>query len=107
VAFAPDSLADTVDVFTQPGLGGFQLTPITVSAPAVNAMGIPQGSAIDSVDVSITAQEARVVLGDKITAGIRLRLLPGTGGNGRGAMRPNDQIVVSAAVNISIERGGQ
>ena len=104
-AFAPDSLDAAFDVFTQPG--GFQLTPITVSAPAVDAVGIPQGSAIDSVVVSITAQETRVLLGDKITAGIRLRLLPGTGGSGRGTMRPGDQIVVSAAVSISIERGSQ
>ncbi len=104
-AFAPDSLDPAVDVFTQPG--GFQLTPITVSAPVVDSLGIPQGSAIDSVGVSITAQEARMLLGDMFTGGIRLRLLPGTGGSGRGAMRPGDKIVVSAAVNISIERGGQ
>ncbi len=104
-AFVPDSLGTAVDVFTQPG--GFQLTPIAVSAPAVETLGIPQGSAIDSVEVSITPLEARVLLGNKITAGIRLRLLPSTGGSGRGAMRPGDQIVVSAAVNLSIERGGQ
>jgi len=104
-ALAPDSLDAAVDVFTQPG--GFQLTPITVSAPAVSAAGVPLGSSIDSVSVSITAQEARVILGDKFTAGIRLRLLPGTGGSGRGAIRPNDKIVVTAAVNISIQRGSQ
>ncbi len=104
-AFAPDSLDPAVDVFTQPG--GFQLTPITVSAPAVDAAGIPQGSVIDSVGISITAPEARVLLGDKFTAGIRIRLLPGTGGNGRGAIRPGDRIDISAAATILIERGGQ
>jgi len=105
VAFAPDSLDAAVDVFTQPG--GFQLTPITVSGPAVDAAGIPQGSAVDSVEISITPLEARVLLGDKFTAGIRLRLLPGTGGSGRGAIRPGDKIVVSAAANLLIERRGQ
>ena len=104
-AFAPDSLDPAVDVFTQPG--GFQLTPIMVIGPPVDASGIPQGSAIDSVAVSITAQQARVLLGDKLTAGIRVRLLPGTGGFGRGVIRPNDQIAVSAAVNIMIERRGR
>ncbi len=92
-------------MFTQPG--GFQLTPITVSGPAVDAAGMPQGSTVDSVGVSITPLEARVLLGSKITAGIRLRLLPGTGGNGRGVIRPTDQIVVRAAANILIERRGR
>ena len=105
VAFASDSLDAAVDVFSQPG--GFQLMPITVSGPAVDAAGIPQGSTVDSVEISITPAEARVLLGIRITAGIRLRLLPGTGGNGRGVIRPGDKIVVSAAAKILIERRGQ
>jgi hypothetical protein len=104
-AFVPDSLADSVDVFIQPG--GFALDPIVVSGPAVDANGVPQGFTIDSVAVSITSQEARVLLGDSFTAGIRIRLLPGTGGGGRGVIRPNDKIVVSASITIQVERGGQ
>ena len=105
VAFAPDSLDPAVDVFTQPG--GFQLTPITVSGPAVDAAGIPLGSAVDSVEISITPAEARVLLGPRITAGIRIQLLPGAGGSGRGVIRPGDKIAVNAAATILIERGGQ
>ncbi len=104
-AFAPDSLAESVDVFVQPG--GFTLDPVVVSGPAVDANGIPQGSTIDSVGVSITSQEARVLLGDSFTAGLRIRLLPGTGGGGRGVIRPNDRIAVSASITIQVERGGQ
>lgn len=104
-AFAPDSLADSVDVFVQPG--GFALAPIVVSGPAVDANGIPQGSTTDSVGVSITPDEARVLLGDSFTAGLRIRLLPGTGGGGRGTIRPNDRIVVSAGLTILVERGGR
>ena len=103
-AFAPDSLADSVDVFVQPG--GFALAPIVVSGPAVDAHGVPTGSTVDSVGVSITPQEASVVLAS-FTAGIRIRLLPGTGGGGRGVIRPNDRIVVSAGITILVERGGQ
>ncbi len=103
-AFAPDSLADSVDVFVQPG--GFALAPIVVSGPAVDANGVPTGSTVDSVGVSITPQEASVVLAS-FTAGIRIRLLPGTGGGGRGVIRPNDMIVVSAGLTILVERGGQ
>ncbi len=105
VAFAPDSLDPAVDVFTQPG--GFQLTPITVSGPAVDPAGIPQGSTVDSVGISITPGEARVLLGPKLTAGIRLQILPVTGGNGRGVIGPDVKIVVSAVANILIERRGQ
>ena len=65
------------------------------------------GSAVDSVGISITPVEARVLLGLRITAGIRLQLLPGTGGNGRGVIRPGDKIAVTAAANILIDRGGQ
>ena len=104
-AFAPDSLADSVDVFVQPG--GFALAPIVVSGPAVDANGVPTGSTTDSVAVSITSQEARVLLGDFFTAGLRIRLLPGTGGGGRGVIRPNDMIVVSAGLTILVRRGGQ
>ncbi|MCH8936806.1 MAG: hypothetical protein IIB90_13865 [Gemmatimonadetes bacterium] len=104
-AFAPDSLADSVDVFVQPG--GFALAPIVVSGPAVDANGVPTGSTTDSVAVSITSQEARVLLGDSFTAGVRIRLLPGTGGGGRGVIRPNDMIVVSAGLTILVRRGGQ
>ena len=104
-AFAPDSLADSVDVFVQPG--GFALAPIVVSGPAVDANGVPTGSTTDSVAVSITSQEVRVLLGDSLTAGVRIRLLPGTGGGGRGVIRPNDMIVVSAGLTILVRRGGQ
>ncbi len=104
-AFAPDSLADSVDVFVQPG--GFVLDTIVVSGPAVDVNGVPTGSTIDSVGVSITSQQAGVLLGDSFTAGLRIRLIPGTGGGGRGVIRPNDRIVVSAGITILVERGGQ
>jgi len=108
-AFVPDSLADSVDVFVQlVQLGGFALDTIVVSGPAVDpTTGIPLGSTIDSVGVSITSQEAGVLLGDSFTGGLRIRLLPGAGGGGRGVIRPNDKIVVSAGLTIQVERGSQ
>jgi hypothetical protein len=104
-AFAPDSLDEATDVFTQPG--GFLLDTIVVSGPPVDAAGVPTGSTVDSVAVSITADEARVLLGDRYTVGIRIKLLPGSGGGGRGVIRPDDEIAVSAAVTLLLERGGQ
>ena len=105
--FAPGSVADS-NVFVQlVQLGGFALAPIVVSGPAVDANGVPTGSTVDSVGVSIIPQEVRVLLGDSLTAGVRIRLLPGTGGGGRGVIRPNDMIVVSAGLTILVRRGGQ
>jgi hypothetical protein len=104
-AFAPDSLDESVDIFTQPG--GFLLDTIAVSAPPVDAAGLPTAPTVDSVSVSITAEESRVLLGEWFTAGIRIRLLPGSGGGGRGVIRPDDQLAVSASVTIRLERGGQ
>ncbi|MCH8254916.1 MAG: hypothetical protein IID06_06170 [Gemmatimonadetes bacterium] len=105
--FAPGSVADS-NVFVQlVQLGGFALDTIVVSGPAVDANGVPTGSTTDSVAVSITSQEVRVLLGDSLTAGVRIRLLPGTGGGGRGVIRPNDMIVVSAGLTILVRRGGQ
>ena len=105
--FAPGSVADS-NVFVQlVQLGGFALDTIVVSGPGVDANGVPTGSTTDSVAVSITSQEVRVLLGDSLTAGVRIRLLPGTDGGGRGVIRPNDMIVVSAGLTILVRRGGQ
>ena len=104
VAIAPDSLADSVDVFVQPN--AIFLDTIALSAPTVDALGIRQGTTTDSVAVTITGQESRVLFGTFFTAGIRIRLLAGTGGDGRGAIRTDDKIVIGAAAVIRIRRGG-
>ena len=105
VALAADSLADTVDVFAQPG--AIFLDTITVTGPAVNAAGVPQGTTSDSVMMSLDGDETRVLFGNYFTGGIRITLLPGTGGGGRGAIRPTDAIVVSAGAAILVRRGSQ
>jgi hypothetical protein len=73
----------------------------------VDALGIPQGSTADSVALTITGQQSRVLFGSFFTAGIRVRLLAGTGGGGRGAIRTGDRIIIGAAALIRIKRGGQ
>lgn len=104
VAIAPDSLADSVDVFVQ--ANAIFLDTMALAAPTVDAQGIPQGTTTDSIAVGITGQEVRVLFGKFFTAGIRIRLLAGTGGGGRGAIRTGDKIVISAAALIRIRRGG-
>ena len=105
VALAAGSLADDVDVFAEPG--AIFLDTITVSGPPVNAAGVPQAITSDSVAMNLTVDETRVLFGDYFTAGIRIMLMPGTGGGGRGAIRPTDAIVVSAGVAVFVRRGSQ
>jgi hypothetical protein len=105
VALAADSLADTVDVFALPG--ATLLDTITVAGPAVSAVGVPLATTSDSVALNLDGDEARVLFGNYFTGGIRIMLLPGTGGGGRGAIRPTDAIVVSAGAAILVRRGSQ
>ena len=105
VAVAPDSLADSLDVFVQPG--AIFLDTIALTAPTVDALGVPQGSTADSVALTITGQQSRVLFGSFFTAGIRIRLMAGAGGGGRGAIRTGDRIIIGAAALIRIRRGGQ
>lgn len=102
---APGALAPTDDVFAAPG--AFTLPTTTVGAPTVDVNGIPQGSVSDSVAVSITPQEARQLLGDSLTTAVRVRMLPGAGGGGRGVIRPDDGIALTAVVTVRVQRGGQ
>jgi hypothetical protein len=105
VALARDSLADGVDVFALPG--AILLDTITVAGPAVDAGGLSQATTSDSVTMNLTGDETRVLFGNYFTAGIRIMLLPGTGGGGRGAVRTTDAIVVSAGVAVLVRRGSQ
>jgi hypothetical protein len=102
VAIAAGALADSVDVFAQPG--AIFLDTMALDAPSVDAAGAPQGSTTDSVVVSLTGDEARPLFGELFTAGIRVRLLPGS--TGRGAIHADDKFVVSARAVVQVRRGG-
>jgi hypothetical protein len=105
LALAPDSLGDSDDVFAHPDV--VLLDRVTLGAPVVNAAGISTGTVSDSVSLSISGSEATVAMGDIFTAGIRIRLLPGTGANGRGAVRPADGVAIDASLELQIRRGNQ
>jgi hypothetical protein len=82
------------------------LDSVVVPPPTVNALGQVITPSADSVTVSLTGSNARVLLGRKLSFGIRIRLLPGTGGGGRGAIRPADQVVVSGRAGVTVRFGG-
>ena len=104
IAFAEDSLADDVDVFTHPG--AVVLSTITLGAPAVDAEGIVTTPSSSTVSIYLTGTQARALLGNKWSATVRARLLPGTGGAGRGAIRATDEIALNSQARVVLRSGG-
>jgi hypothetical protein len=72
----------------------------------VNASGVVQTATTDSISVGISGTDARLLLGKKFSAAVRIRLLPGTGAAGRGALRPQDRVFVNASARVDVTTGG-
>jgi hypothetical protein len=111
IALAPDSIDG--DVFAHPEV--VLLDAISLGAPAVNASGIPIAATADTVELTIAGDDSRLLLvcrrlcttrSDSVyTAALRVTLVPGAGGGGRGAIRVGDAVMVDASVEIMIRRG--
>ncbi len=104
IAFVEDSLGEDVDVFAQPN--AVLLNTVTLSAPTVDAHGVVATPSSSSVSILLTGTQARQLLGLKFTAGARVRLLPGTGAGGRGAIFATDAISLDSRVQIVLRAGG-
>jgi hypothetical protein len=113
LALTTDSLATNANVFAlplcagQPGSGcRVSLDSVMLPQSTVNAQGQVVARATDSVSVSLTGTQARVLFGRKVSLGIRIRLLPGTGGGGRGALRHEDRVVIAGRAGLDVQLGG-
>jgi len=104
IAFIEDSLADDVDVFLL--TNAVILNTITLAAPTVDARGVVTTPSSASVSIALTGDQARQLSGNKFTATVRARLLPGSGGGGRGAIRATDQISLDAQARVVLRAGG-
>jgi hypothetical protein len=100
MAFVPSAV--TGDVFQLPGR--VEVAPLTVGAPSVAGDGTVVAPATADVAVALAGSDLGPFLGTEFTAGIRLRLLPPTGG--RGALRATDWLAVRAGVRIVYRTGG-
>jgi hypothetical protein len=85
IALAPDSLGENVDVFALPNV--VLLNAVSLDAPAVNASGFSTGSTADTVALTITGDDSRVLMDSVYTA------------------RVGDQVTVDASVEVIIRRG--
>jgi hypothetical protein len=103
LAYVADSVASG-DVFQQSNV--VLLAPVSVAASQVDANGRVVQAAIDTTGLVLTGDQLRPLLGERFTAALRVRLLPGEGGGGRSALGATDRIIVRAGVNAAVERGG-
>ena len=104
IAFIEDSVAEDVDVFTQPN--AVVLSTITLSAPTVDAQGVVTAPSSATLSISLTGTQARQLTGEKFSATVRARLLPGSGGGGRGAIRATDEISLRSRARVVLRAGG-
>jgi hypothetical protein len=104
LALVTDSVGPSVDIFSLPGR--VLLDSVVLRAPTVGANGLVTAPVTDSISVSITGTNARLFFNRKFSVGAKIRLLPGTGGNGRGALRPTDRIFVTANAEVDVKSGG-
>ncbi len=102
-AYVAGDRGDTTDVFLEPDR--VVLNTVSVDAPNVDANGLVTQPISDAAVLTINSAQVRGLLGDSITTTVRIRLLPGSGGGGRGAVRATDEIVIRARAEIEL-RGG-
>lgn len=103
IAFIGDSLPDGTDIFAMPG--AVIISTISVSRPTVDARGVVTQATHDTVVVQLNNEEIRELFNEYFTAQARIRLLPGTGGGGRGAIQASDAVLVNSRVNIQLRAG--
>ena len=104
IAFVSGDLGEDADVFGSPG--AVELETVTVEAATVGTDGIVTAPVTDVTDISISGEQSRPLLQQEVTSTVRIRLLPGTGGGGRTAVRPDDRVAVRANAVIEIRAGG-
>lgn len=82
------------------------LVSINVPGGTVNTSGLVTAPAPGNVAVSLSGNTARPLLGKQFTIALLIQLVPGTGGAGRGALRPSDRLIVNARAQLDIRTGG-
>jgi hypothetical protein len=106
IAMVRDSLPSTVtadSIFKR--TDRVELGPVSLAAATVNGQGLVTAPVTDTATVSITGTESRVLLGKKLTAAIRMTLLP-SAANTRGAIRAADKVMIRASGSVQLKSGG-
>ncbi len=106
IAMVPDSQPPNVDadsIFRM--TNRTEIGPVSLVAAPVDAQGRVTSPVLDTATVSIAGNKSQVLLGKKLTAAIRVTLLPNAT-NPRGAIRTTDKVIIRASGSIKIRSGG-
>ncbi len=106
IAMVPDSLPSNVtadSIFRMSNR--VELGPVSLAAGTVDAQGRVTAAVQDTATVSITGTQSRVLLGKKLTAAVRMTLLP-SATNTRGAIRTTDKVIIRASGSVQLKSGG-
>lgn len=108
IALVPDSQPPNVDADSIFRMSNrIELTPVDLSPAQVHPdSGYVTQAVTDTVSVSMTGQQSRVLFRRRFTAALRVTLLPNASAGGRGAIRPSDRVIVNAGASVTIRLGG-
>jgi hypothetical protein len=104
IAFVAGDLGEGVDVFSQPGR--VVLNTVVVAAPALDAQGHVTDPATTFVELALGGTDVRQLLEERFTSALRVRLVPGSGAGGRGAVGAQDRLELDAQARIQVRAGG-
>ncbi len=93
-----------VDVFALPG--AVLLPAVSTDGPPVDATGRVTQAITDTISLAVSGSDVRPLLDSLFTAGLRLRLVPRSSTERRGAIRVTDSVVVRSRLRLEIQRGG-
>lgn len=103
IAFTAGDLGESADVFSRPDR--VALDKIVLGRPTVDTAGLVVQPSTSTVVIALTGDQARQLLDEAFTAGLRVLMLPGTGGGGRGVIRAADEVVIDSRVRIRLRAG--
>src|SRR3990172_617813 len=106
IAMVPDSQPATVDadsIFRM--TNRTEIGSVSLLAAPVDAQGRVTSPVLDTATVSIAGNKSKVLLGRKLTAAIRVTLLPNAS-NPRSAIRTTDKVIIRASGSVKIKTGG-
>lgn len=85
--------------------GAVELDSLVMPAAQVNPDGTGGAATTGTLALRLTGTQLGALLGQRVTFGVKVRLLPGLGTT-RAALRPGDTILVSSRARIAVTTGG-
>ncbi len=106
IAIAPRALPDADDVFAAEDR--VEVATVAVRAATVDPLtGYALAPTIDTVSLSLTGSDVRVLLGDSTTVAVRVRVRGDAAAEGRARLRASDRLLIRLSSVVRALLGGQ